>query len=191
MLLKWLNLKIKTNRPYVFLADEISSAFLCFKFHLVTQPFLSISSYLKIRLMKFFSRLFMVGFLSSILLVSCDVSDDGFFQTTQVSSILGANVPDTMVVGETYTLEITYQKDSNCHRFSNFESANQGDSLYFVQAITIFTETSNCNQEVTGEQQEVNFTNNFESDFTFKFLSDRDDEGETVYIDKPVVVKQE
>lgn len=139
-------------------------------------------------LMKFLSRLVILGFLASIFSVSCEVSDDGFFQSTQVSRILNADVPDTMVVGETYSFEITYEKDSDCHSFSNFDAANQGDSLYFVRAITIFTQSSNCNQDPEGVAKEIDFTNEFESDFTFKFLQDRDSEGESIYLDKEVVV---
>ncbi|WP_019037246.1 hypothetical protein [Psychroflexus tropicus] len=140
--------------------------------------------------MKFLSRLFILGFLSSIVLVSCEVNDDGFFQTSQVSAILAANVPDTMVLGETYNLEITFQRDSNCHTFSSFDSAKQGDSLLFVRAITIFTQATNCNEESEGILREVDFTNDFDSDFTFKFLSGETSEGEPVYIDKDVVVEE-
>lgn len=140
--------------------------------------------------MKFLSRLFIVGFLASILFVSCDLEEDDFFQTSQVSRILEANIPDTMAVDETYTLEITYQKDSDCHEFFNFEAVNQGDSLYLVRAITIFTEAVNCNQEPEGVLREVEFKNNFESDFTFKFLSGIDSLGNFTYIDKAVIVNQ-
>lgn len=138
--------------------------------------------------MKFLSKLFIVFFLASIILVSCEVNDDGFFQSTQVSRILDAEVPDTMVVGETYTFDITYEKDSDCHTFSNFEAVSQGDSLYFVRAITLFTQSSNCNQQAIGEPREIDFTNEFESDFTFKFLQDRDSVGESIYLEKDVVV---
>lgn len=138
--------------------------------------------------MKFLSRLFIAGFLGSIFLIGCVGDDNNFFQTSLVSPILNANVPDTMVVGETYTLEITYQKESNCHAFSNFEAVNEGDSLYYVRAITIFTQSSNCNQDAEGVLREVDFTNNFESNFTFKFLQERDSTGSFNYLDKNVVV---
>lgn len=139
--------------------------------------------------MKYISKLFIVFFIGSIVSVSCSVDDDeNLFQTSQVSPILDANVPDTMVMGETYTLGITYQKDSDCHRFSNFDAVNQEDSLYYVRAITIFTQAANCNQDSSGDQKEVDFTNNFESDFTFKFLNARDSLGDFTYLDKDVIV---
>lgn len=138
--------------------------------------------------MKILSRLFIAGFLGSIFLVSCVSDDDNFFQTSLVSPILEANVPDTMVVGETYTLEITYQKESDCHTFSNFEAVNQGDSLYFVRAITTFTQSSNCDQVAEGVLREVDFTNDYESNFTFKFLQDKDSIGDFNYLDKEVIV---
>lgn len=142
--------------------------------------------------MKFLSKLFITGFLTSIVLVSCDVSDDGGnFQSNQVSAILEANVPDTMMVGETYPLEITYQKDSDCHTFFRFEAVNQGDSLYFVRAMTTFTQAADCSQDPEGVLIEEEFTNNFESDFKFKFLTDIDSIGEPVYIDREVVVIEE
>lgn len=142
--------------------------------------------------MKLLSKLFIVWFLGSILMVSCiGDDDDNFFQVAQVSKILDANVPDTMSLGETYTLEITYQKDSDCHEFSNFEAVNEGDSLYYVRAITIFTESPNCNQDPEEVVREVDFINRLRSDFTFRFLADRDSLGEFIYIDKDVIVVEE
>jgi hypothetical protein len=117
-------------------------------------------------------------FISSMVLMSCEINDDDeFFQTSQVSPILSANVPDTMVVGESYSLGITYQKDSNCHTFSNFNGTSQGDSIVFVRAITLFTQAPNCSQDASEELIEFEFTNTFQSDFTFKFLQDIDSEG--------------
>ncbi|MFD0931783.1 hypothetical protein ACFQ0R_04135 [Psychroflexus salinarum] len=141
--------------------------------------------------MKISGKLFIAIFLGSIILVSCDVNDDGFFQSTQVSRILSADVPDTMVVGETYTLGIAYEKDSNCHTFSNFQTVNQGDSLFFVRAITTFTQNGNCNLDPEEALREADFTNDFESNFTFKFLKDRDSLGDFIYLNKEVIVIEE
>lgn len=138
--------------------------------------------------MKLLGRTFIVLFFSTFLMIGCDVNDDGFFQSSQVSPILNANVPDTMIIGESYSLEVTYQKDSDCHTFSNFDVLPQGDSLVFVRAVTLFTQASNCSQDALGELKELEFDNTFETNFTFKFLNDVDNEGEPVYIDKEVVV---
>ncbi|EMY82647.1 hypothetical protein ES731_01650 [Psychroflexus gondwanensis] len=138
--------------------------------------------------MKLLGRTFIVLFFSTFLMIGCDVNDDGFFQSSQVSPILSANVPDTMIIGESYSLEVTYQKDSDCHTFSNFDVLPQGDSLVFVRAVTLFTQASNCSQDALGELKELEFDNTFETNFTFKFLNDVDNEGEPVYIDKEVVV---
>lgn len=135
------------------------------------------------------SKLLLAIFFITIVLTSCETEDDNFFQSTQVSPILAANVPDTMLVGETYALEITYRKDSDCHAFSRLEALNQGDSLYYVRAITIFTEAANCNQEAKGVLEEVDFMNKFESNFTFKFLKGTDSLGNFTYIDKDVIVE--
>jgi hypothetical protein len=138
--------------------------------------------------MKLLGRTFIVLFFSTFLMIGCDVNDDGFFQSSQVSRILSANVPDTMVIGETYSLGLTYQKDSNCHTFSNFDVVSQGDSLVFVRAITLFTQVPGCRQDALGELKELEFNNILESNFTFKFLNDVDNEGESVYIEREVVV---
>jgi hypothetical protein len=138
--------------------------------------------------MKLQIRTLILLFFSTVVLIGCDVNDDSFFQSNQVSPILSANVPDTMVIGESYSLEVTYQKDSDCHIFSNFDVLPQGDSLVFVRAITLFTQDSNCSQDELGELKGLEFDNTFETNFTFKFLNDVDNEGEPVYIDKEVVV---
>ena len=138
--------------------------------------------------MKLQSRTLIVLFFSMVVLIGCDINDDSFFQSTQVSPILNASVPDTMLIGEYYSLEVTYQKDSDCHTFSNFDVLPQGDSLVFVRAVTLFTQASNCSQDALDELKGLEFDNTFETNFTFKFLSDVDNEGEPVYIDKEVVV---
>jgi hypothetical protein len=142
--------------------------------------------------MKLFSKINIISIFASVLLVSCIGGDDDFsFQVTEVSSILEANVPDTMKVGETYKLEVTYQKNSNCHRFSNFDVANQGDSIYFVRALTIFSESTNCVFDPEEVLKEINYTNALESDFKFRFLKDIDSLGEFTFLDKHVVVDGE
>ncbi len=75
--------------------------------------------------MKLQIRTLILLFFSTVVLIGCDVNDDSFFQSNQVSPILSANVPDTMVIGESYSLEVTYQKDSDCHIFSNFDVFSQ------------------------------------------------------------------
>lgn len=138
--------------------------------------------------MKLQSKTFIVLFFSAFVLIGCDVDDDSFFQSTQVSPVLSANVPDTMVIGESYSLEVTYQKDSDCHIFSNFEVLPQGDSLVFVRAVTLFTQASNCSQDALAELKGLEFDNIFETNFIFKFLKDVDNEGDPIYIDKEVIV---
>jgi hypothetical protein len=140
--------------------------------------------------MKFLSQLF-IAILIAVIFTSCDIEEDRVFRTSQVSPILNASVPDTMILEDSYTLGITYQKDSDCHTFSNLESVNQGDSLVFVRAITTFTQSANCYQGAEGVLEEIDFTNEIASDFTFKFLQDVNSEGESLYIDKEVVVLPE
>lgn len=141
--------------------------------------------------MKILSKLFIASLLTSIILTSCDINDDGVFQTSEVSRILDASVPDTMITGETYSFDITYEKESNCHTFSRFQTVNQADSLYFVRAITTFTQASNCEQEPEGVSRTVDFINNSDSNFTFKFLNDIDSLGNFIYITQDVIVVEE
>ncbi len=130
--------------------------------------------------------------LSSLLFSSCIGGDDDFnFQFTEISSILEAKVPDTMKVGGSYDIEITYQKNTPCHNFSSFEATNEGDSIYFVRAVTIFTEAANCPFDPEEITIETTYTNRIESDFKFRFLKDLDEDGQFIYIDKEVVVDGE
>lgn len=140
--------------------------------------------------MKVLGRIVIIIFIVSIVLSSCEV-DDGDVQISQVSSILEVNVPDTMITEQTYPLEINYQKNSNCHQLSGFDVIQQGDSLIFVRAITLYTQSGNCNQDPESVLEEVSFTNTYQSDFTFKFLKDVDSIGEFVYIDKDIIVEAE
>ena len=136
------------------------------------------------------ARFTILFFIITIAFSSCE-TNDGEVQTTQVSSILEVNVPDTMVTRQSYPLEITYQKDSNCHRLSGFDVVQQGDSLIFVRAITLFTQAVNCNESPESVLEEVSFTNTYQSNFKFKFLKDADSLGNFIYIEKNVIVKEE
>lgn len=130
--------------------------------------------------------------IASFSLMSCDVGDDdGFARYSEISRILDADVPDTMLVGETYMFDVIYEKNSNCQNFSSFQTVNQGDSLYFVRAISTFTETGNCDQDSEEVTREVTFSNTFDSNFTFKFLKDIDSIGDFVYLDKEVIVVEQ
>ncbi len=82
-----------------------------------------------------------VVFLS---LIGCSTDDAPifFFEVTPVNAV--SSVPDTFVVGQTDTLQITYRRPSTCHAFNGFDINRDGD----VKEITLVTKVvegrANC-----------------------------------------------
>lgn len=124
-----------------------------------------------------------------MVFTSCDVSDDGSFETTVLASIISADVPETMQIGETYPIEITYSKDSDCHTFLRFDY-QKNENTVFVSAVSSYVQESNCSIESTEEIKEIEFENDYEQDFVFKFLTEITQNNEAEYIEYEVEVTE-
>lgn len=117
----------------------------------------------------------------SLITLSCSIDDDGYsFETTQAVPILDVSAPTTMVTGESYPLEVTLEKTTECHTFLRFDLVERNENEIYYSATTRYVDDGTCADDDPEEITEIlNFENDFEDDFVIKFFSNTNENGYT------------
>ncbi len=106
-----------------------------------------------------------IGFLTS-----CSVNDDSGNIIQNLAPTLSVNMPDTFVFGETYEIEITYKRPTNCHTFSGLDVARNGNEI-IIGVVTSYS-ARNLNCSASGNLQasaKINFVAERNDFYIFKF----------------------
>ncbi|HSP40381.1 MAG TPA: hypothetical protein VLN46_03035 [Gillisia sp.] len=98
------------------------------------------------------------------LLTSCSIEDDAGNIMQNLAPTLSVNLPETFVFGQTYTIEITYQRPTNCHTFSGLDVARNENEIV-IGVVTSYS-SNNPNCAATG---------NLQATATINFVAERDD----------------
>ena len=124
----------------------------------------------------------------SSLLTGC--VDDPEINSFERAEVLTADVPDTLVTGETYSIPLTFKLPTTCHSFDKF-NIEEDPGEVFVSAVIKFEDNFNCenNNNSTG-QADLEYTVTKETDFRFRFFQ-KSQNNQITYLDKEVVVKTE
>lgn len=77
---------------------------------------------------------------------------------------LSVDLPETFVFGQTYNIEITYQRPTNCHTFSGLDVARNENEI-IIGVVTSYS-TNNPNCAASG---------NLQASATINFVAERDD----------------
>ncbi|MFN2260631.1 MAG: hypothetical protein ABR595_01015 [Psychroflexus sp.] len=121
---------------------------------------------------------------------SCSLDDNNSFETTQAVPILDVSAPSTMVTGESYPLEVTLEKTTECHTFLRFDLVEKNEDEVYFSAVTKFIDDGTCTDDDPEEVTEtLNFENDFEDDFVIKFFSNANEDGYS-FIDIEVEVTE-
>ncbi|MDU8884603.1 hypothetical protein RXV94_00425 [Yeosuana sp. MJ-SS3] len=129
--------------------------------------------------------------LISILAVSCSVGDNDsgnnyYFEFLPIET---ADVPDTMVLNETYQINVTYYRPTICHSFNDFYFQKNGNERT-VAVINRVIESDNC-EDLADDLVEVsfNFVCLYSGSYVFKFWQGLDDNDNDLYyeVEVPVV----
>lgn len=129
--------------------------------------------------------------LISVFAVSCSVSDNdsGINYYFEFLPIETADVPDTMVLNETYQINVTYYRPSTCHSFNDFYFQKNGNERT-VAVINRVIESDNC-EDLADDLVEVsfNFVCLYSGSYVFKFWQGLDDNDNDLYyeVEVPVV----
>lgn len=129
--------------------------------------------------------------LISIFAVSCSVGDgsgeNSFYY--QFLPIETADVPDTMVLNETYQINVTYYRPTTCHSFNDFYF-QKNDNERTVAVINRVLDSENC-EDLANDLVEVsfNFVCLYSGSYVFKFWQGVDANNNDVYyeVEVPVV----
>ncbi|MEM6894935.1 MAG: hypothetical protein AAF554_14670 [Bacteroidota bacterium] len=131
--------------------------------------------------------------LLSLILVcfySCDISDDepNFHFTTL--SVVSANLPDSFELDSTYTIEVTYLRPDSCTFFEGFDVAQTEETERVVAVIgSVITDNETaCAEQAEEVTAGFRFRVNFTDEYTFRFYTGLDSEGNGEYIEYTIPV---
>lgn len=129
--------------------------------------------------------------------LSCSVGDPDNY-TVHFLAVDSHTIPDNLVVNQSYTISLTYQKPTACYNFRDVYIGRSTDGL--TNTIAIYTDTKdgeNCSGSLpSASTVSIVFTPKVTGTYTFKFYKgidedDADDDGNTtedLYEDVQVVV---
>ena len=104
--------------------------------------------------------------------IGCDKIDTACDQTKPASALV-ESLPDSIPVGQPYTITVKYVLENSCGSFEKFETTNTGDKLQ-VQLITKY-EGCNCDQSFSEEIAQFNLTLEYPGIYSIEFWEDEDD----------------
>ena len=120
-------------------------------------------------------------------ILSCESED--FFETsgTEVETISFANVPEELILGETYEFDLTVDLISDCHSFNRFETETVNEQTIVIGPILDFEDNLNCELSDLSSIEIYEYTANSTGEITFRFLTDNTS-GNQLFIEKEVTV---
>lgn len=130
--------------------------------------------------------LFLFVFILS--LTSCSLEDDGPTFYNEILPIESVDMPEEFVLGETYTIYVSYYKPSGCHVFNNFFYNSELNQRTVAVINTVYPE-NDCTQSATLEEVSFNFMVNSNGTYVFRFWQGEDENGNDLYyiVEIPVV----
>ena len=131
--------------------------------------------------------LFLIVFTLSIL--SCSVDDNNPSFHYEVLPIESVTIPEEFILGETYTIYMTYIKPSGCYVYNNFYYESELNQRTIAIINTVYN-NSNCQtSDVIFEEVSFNFMVNNNGTYIFKFWQGEDENGDDIYyiVEVPVV----
>lgn len=138
--------------------------------------------------MNILKKLFFGG-LIALTLGSCSVDEvSGPQFRPALVPVVEVMMPDTLVFGEEYTFEITYEKPSSCYVFAGFSYEQEKNERIIAPVMNVY-EGQECDTVSTQETQNLDFQVRYLETYIFKFWKGRSDEGEDLFLVKEVPVK--
>ena len=104
--------------------------------------------------------------------LSCDKIDTACDEIKPTSALVDS-LPDSIKVGEPYTIYVDYVLENSCGSFEKFETTNTGDKLQ-IQLITKY-EGCNCDQTFTEEVAQFDLLLEAPGYYSIEFWEDEDD----------------
>lgn len=131
--------------------------------------------------------------LLAFVLSSCSINDDdgGTETLFAYAPIAAVEIPESLVLGETYIFRITYTNPSPCHHFFGYEYVPGTDVNLFGIVTSYDPENPLCTEEEgTTEVFEWEFTVEINEKHIFKFWQGVNEDGEPIYLTREVEVHE-
>ncbi|TXK72679.1 hypothetical protein [Mesonia sp. HuA40] len=117
-----------------------------------------------------------------------DLDENDF--NIELAPAISTNLPDTLVFGKSFNIEVEYQPKTTCHMFAgfNYYDGNQ------QQQLAVITSYSSNEQDCQTEDLKIatfEFTPRRTDFYNFEIYSGESEEGKAVFLEKKVFVKLE
>lgn len=125
-----------------------------------------------------------------VSVVSCSLDDeDNISYGYEILPVESVDMPTEFILGETYTITVSYYRPSTCHYFSEFYYVID-ENQRTIAPITVVYNNNNCqNLDETLVDSTFDFLVTSKNTYVFKYWQGEDEEGDDVYltIEVPVV----
>ncbi len=124
---------------------------------------------------------------------SCDLDDDTpNFYFTALRTV-DVDIPEAFVFGETYDIDVTYQRPNGCTYFEGFDVTKtaQTDRDVVVVGSVLTDEERACTQAVTEVVATMQFRVIYTGEYHFRFYAGKDAEDNDIYLEYTVPVDPE
>jgi hypothetical protein len=137
-------------------------------------------------------------FVSSLILVSCDIDDDGPTILLTAAKVIDTDLPEFFEPGEIYDVKVTYLLPSACHTDVDIDVRRGGPTgdnyrkIYIVGVASYDAKVTECDIEAEEDELEredtfhVEIGSTEDEPYTFYLWTGIDDDDENIY--KEVVV---
>ena len=129
--------------------------------------------------------------LLTLVFIGCSAGDDEQFDF-QVATIRDVFLPDTLVRGETYNFQITYNRPTSCHAFAGFDYEKQGNARFVGVITAVESRRNDCNTDegLTGVAS-LRFFVERDDFYIFMFYQGQNDEDNPLFLIKEIPVRED
>jgi PBP1b-binding outer membrane lipoprotein LpoB len=133
-------------------------------------------------------RFFLITVIA-LILTSCSLDDDSNNFELKTLPIKEAEVPVEFIYGRTYDIMVTYDLPDGCHSFQSlFFQQNANERIVAINALQDLV--SACTEAIIEENHTFELTALQEADYVFKFWKGVDENGDNIFEEVTVPVKE-
>ena len=129
-----------------------------------------------------------IGLFLLLGLSACEIENDSIkyhFVPLQITSV---DMPDTFTLNETYEINVTFIRPSNCTFFEGFDVRQEDTTVRNVVAIGSEIDDQQCTQVIEEVTESFDFLVIYNQNYLFRFWTGEDANGDPIYLEIPVPI---
>ena len=129
-----------------------------------------------------------IGLFLLLGLTACELEDDSIkyhFVPLQITSV---DMPDSFTLNETYQIDVTFIRPSDCTFFEGFDVRQEDITVRNVVAIGSEIDDQQCAQVIEEVTESFNFMVIYDQPYLFRFWTGEDANGVSEYLEITVPV---